>query len=78
MVRTTGKWLTAREAIESEAAQCDMVAREQGYDGDGYCLTEDDCDWIARVVKAHIGRAPTHADWVDAGFPGIGGRHYEN
>ena len=59
--------------IETLAAECVKMAREQGYDGDAYDLTESDCDWIVE----QLGRKPTREEWASAGYGWVGNAHYD-
>ena len=62
--------------IKREAERCESEARKQGWDGDDYELTAEDCDFIAEAVKDEIDRMPTKAEWSAAGFGWVGNRHY--
>ena len=66
----------AQTIIETESARCIAEAIRQGATDD-YELTAPDCEWIDDKVKALTGRRPTKQDWTDAGYPHIGGAHYE-
>lgn len=61
------------DLIHEQATECWLEARCQGFEGDkcDYEITAADCE---SIVKA-VGRKPTRREWVDAGYPYIGGAH---
>lgn len=57
---------------------CLASARAAGvWEEDGYELTAEDCRFVDDSFAAHHGRRPTKAEWADAGYPHVGGAHYE-
>lgn len=68
---------TPSETIRRLAAECIAEAQSEGWTGDGYELTAADCEAIDDGFASHHGRRPTKADWTDAGYPHVGGAHYE-
>ncbi|ODS54690.1 MAG: hypothetical protein ABS36_11025 [Acidobacteria bacterium SCN 69-37] len=53
------------------ADSCESGARQQGFGGDTYSLTAEDCDYIVSMME----RRPTEAEWADAGIKSVGSRH---
>lgn len=68
----------AVQTIMAGAAACRAEARLQGWDGQGaHELTALDCQSIADDVVRVVGRRPTRAEWIAAGYAYVGSEHYE-
>ena len=64
-------------AVTAEIESCRDEAVRQGYTGapSEYELTEDDCVSVVKATTERFGRAPTKAEWGEAGLSYVGGAH---
>ena len=65
------------DVISGGAETAERCARAQGWSGDDYALTREDCDLIVDEILSAFGRKPTRAEWHAAGYRYVGNRHYE-
>jgi hypothetical protein len=68
------------DLIREYLAECVAAARRQGWDGDTYEYTAEDCDYVTGRLETRLGRRPTMTEWreVLGACAYIGDRHCED